>query len=1545
MAAPFPQLFLKKQNAKDRDWVRRSQAVNLIVLALSWLHLGKPSKCPADLTCSTPLSSMQWSVVSRLGEQVADVLRVGVVGPAEMGRGAAKVESLDELVSFLEREARAVVGDGYFNRAASSARNPVGSSQSAGEVVGSMSGAKPMEAKAIEPERLSLPSAPPSFDPTSLLPKQHREVFLDPVAQAEPVDPFADRPPKVRVHASRKQFRELLKRLDASGRIVLAKPDQVREDHLCGAFALVKDAEYDRLILDARPPNSKEITLDAWCKTLASCHTLALQELEPGKNMYFSGTDLKDYYHAFKVTTARAFRNALACPLSVEEAQQLSCFREEHASCPCLSALAMGDNQAVELGQLSHIQLVFTARAFSPYELLVVHGRAPRNAVAAGIVIDDAIFAESAEPGICAPGDMDGVRRLNLLCEEYLQRGLLAHPKKTFRAEGEAEFWGCVANGKTGRVRANPKRMVPLVDLTLRTARLGLASVSILETLAGGWISVLQMRRRMLCLVHFLYEAQRGRVQTDVVRLSAALVEELFVLSILAPLASAEMRALSIPEVFMSDASEWGSASVQAQLPLLLSKEFQRHSLARGAWSKLLTPWKAWLKMHEDLFPADELPDGVPLVSHPLWLLLAQGLDYELHHVKRERTKRHINLIELQAVLEVEKRLAKRRGPCRYLLGSDSQVTLAALVKGRSASPSINKMLQQSLAIVLGSSLYGNYGYVPSLANPSDDPTRGAELRRAVQDLPRWWAAAAAGNFAEFDAWLSALGFDPLQLAGVPFAPVADVDKQRLVDDLLAGLASVQKPERMAKFKEASANLFGAGPADDEISSPTAVFSENSSCTVADVAGCTGAAVSFSTCTGTAGSFPACAEASSVSPLVCNKERSRGQKRDCNPNQDDEKRPKNQKRVRPKIQAVVSQSEQSPTAFCTATVGSEVGTGPLGPPNGAVSARSLPWNSAAGELSDRALKALSEFPASQFVLPNGKRAKKGFVPKFRGFVDLYSGAAGVARRIAKLFGVWVLTVDYSHGPEQDLLQPELQEKIKALLYAEACLGVGMAPECASFSRAVCPPVRSRIFPLGLENVSANMDEKIKRGNAHARFCARLVEICLQLELQYWLENPDSSFLWLLPFFLSKGIGWPEKSYRVDFCRFNTPWRKRTRGATSTKLAGCCELCFRDHEHLVLRGRSSYHRMAWTRVAQVYPGGFCLKLARSMGMAAGLKPLGKQAKLALASCAHAGHDRVGEAASPGPPLRRRERYVDVLLGVQLVNPSTQRLQHKVWADFQEWLAKELSPEAATQVFVCPALAVQMLRSYGVELYRAGHALYELRHLLALVQRLYPSLRAVLSPAGPLVTQWEEINPVQHRQPLPELLYRAMVAVSWMWGWKRFASILLLGFEGIARVGELLRARRGDLVLPSDLGALESAVTFLRIRKLKSMRRGKGRVQHLKIDNELVTAFLENEVGPLEEFLPLFPSSSSTFRSTWRRVLFALHVPKHLQPTPGGLRGGGAIAAYRRGEAIQSIMWRMRLLSLSTLESYLQELAAETFMTKLPHSAKSKIRSAA
>lgn len=157
-------------------------------------------------------------MVRRVEEHVADVLRVGVVGASETGRGAAKVASLEELISVLELQAREIVEDGYISQKSGVASNASGTSLAAGEVIGRMVGAQPVVAKAIETERLCLPSAPPSFDPTPLLPKRHREVFRDPVSLAEPVDPAVDRPPKVRVHASRAQVKELVKRLDASGR-------------------------------------------------------------------------------------------------------------------------------------------------------------------------------------------------------------------------------------------------------------------------------------------------------------------------------------------------------------------------------------------------------------------------------------------------------------------------------------------------------------------------------------------------------------------------------------------------------------------------------------------------------------------------------------------------------------------------------------------------------------------------------------------------------------------------------------------------------------------------------------------------------------------------------------------------------------------------------------------------------------------------------------------------------------------------------------------------------------------------------------------------------------------------------------------------------------------------------------------------------------------------------------------------------------------------------------------------------------------------------
>ena len=815
ISAPYPECFMKKgawgESAEDGGTAAcQRRAINLTVLLLSWLHLNRPRRAPKSLSLGSRLTQPQWSVVRRLEAFYADVAESGLIGPNEMGRTAAKVEGLESLLRRLQEQAEAVLGLSYADcaprRVAAAERNP-GYEKEAGEVIGRLEGGVPVLAKLIEPNRLSLPSDYPSFDPTDLFPEPHRQVYRDPISRAKTIDADYDQPPRVRMNATRVNVLGLLEALDSTGRLRLSTLEEIRPSHLCGAFSLVKDLHKDRLIVDARAPNMLEETLDTWCKTLASPLTLAQVELGVGENMYFSGTDLRDYYHAFKVTDARAKRNTFSCPFRPDQVAHLRAYAaltEEQRKAPwlypSLAALAMGDCQAVELGQLAHIQVALASAALGPEELLVVHGRAPRGHIAAGIVIDDLILAERAPAGRIEPQQLESVCRLHKLCEEYLQRGLAAHPKKTFRGVTKAEFWGCQVDGESGILRANCKRMVPLLVVTVATARLKCATVGLLEVLAGAWVSVLQMRRRMMSLLNHIYVAQRGRERNEIVRFSPQLIDELFALVLLAPLAAVDMRAQSLSEVYMTDASEWGIGIVRSFCPKAFTQEIQRHCLARGAWAKLLSPWQSWLKMHGMLREEAELPDGVPLVSHPLWLVLAQVLQYELVEAKAAGRKEHINLLELKAILALETRLAQRQHSLRYLCGADSQVVLASLVKGRSSSPRLLAALQQSLPVYLGAGLYGNYGYVPSLANPSDDPTRGVSIRSPSREEPSWWASACAGDFGQLDEWLRGLGYDPLSVAQVPLT-VGSVDREALVSDLLSELVKVQKPERLAAFR------------------------------------------------------------------------------------------------------------------------------------------------------------------------------------------------------------------------------------------------------------------------------------------------------------------------------------------------------------------------------------------------------------------------------------------------------------------------------------------------------------------------------------------------------------------------------------------------------------------------------------------------------------------------------------------------------------------------------------------------------------------------
>lgn len=168
--------------------------------------------------------------------------------------------------------------------------------------------------------------------------------------------------------------------------------------------------------------------------------------------------------------------------------------------------------------------------------------------------------------------------------------------------------------------------------------------------------------------------------------------------------------------------------------------------------------------------------------------------------------------------------------------------------------------------------------------------------------------------------------------------------------------------------------------------------------------------------------------------------------------------------------------------------------------------------------------------------------------------------------------------------------------------------------------------------------------------------------------------------------------------------------------------------------------------------------------------------------------------------------------------------------------------------------------------------------------------------------------------------------------------------MLAYFGAGRLGEVLRCCREDLVLPHDVFETTESPVFLRLRSFKSQFRQPSKVQHMKVIDRQACLLLTKVFKHLPLDAPLFDSSPYQYRKRWDLVLRQLAIPESFQLTPGGLRGGAAVYHYKNGKPINDLMWLLRLRSQSTLESYLQEVAALNFFARLPSNARECIRMA-
>jgi hypothetical protein len=287
--------------------------------------------------------------------------------------------------------------------------------------------------------------------------------------------------------------------------------------------------------------------------------------------------------------------------------------------------------------------------------------------------------------------------------------------------------------------------------------------------------------------------------------------------------------------------------------------------------------------------------------------------------------------------------------------------------------------------------------------------------------------------------------------------------------------------------------------------------------------------------------------------------------------------------------------------------------------------------------------------------------------------------------------------------------------------------------------------------------------------------------------------------------------------------------------------------------------------------------------------------------------------------------------------------TQKLRERYWALFENWLTVEgidftaLLADSYHQLEEINAVLV----AYGRKLYSSGKPYNVFAETLNCLSSRRPSLRRHLQGAWDLAFTWTRAEPVCHHTAMPWQILLAMISLSLSYGWVNVAGALALSWGSLLRAGELLAAKRRDLLLPRDVEFSTSTV-LLAIKEPKP--RGTGaKHQAAKLDVPDLIEVVDFAYKDLSENDSLWPFSGQTLRTRFRHLLAALKLPTtqvgNLRPLDlGSLRSGGATWHLQVSEDAEYTRRKGRWLSFKVMEIYVQESLALVYLKRISEQSK-------
>ena len=516
-----------------------------------------------------------------------------------------------------------------------------------------------------------------------------------------------------RIAGSRTEYVRLVRRMCDAGLLQFtARPKAVN-----GVFTVAKDADTDRLIIDAQPAN--RLFIDSPHVNLPNPSHLVLMQVPTGACMFAGKTDLSNYYH--HLALPEWMRPYFALP-ALTAAELASLGLPGDAAHPMCVSLPMGFLHAVYLAQTAHEHVVYSSGALRREDnLLRMTGPLLTDRSAThGIVIDDFFLFSLSRSAATA--------QFQRVLAAYRAAGFVVKDSKVVAPTSDSlKIIGFDVCGSDASITPAADSSLSLIAATLAVLRAGVVTGAGMAHLLGRWTWLLLLRRPALSLLQHVYRfvaVARGRR----FNLWPSVRRELLHLLGVLPLLRASLSAPLFHRAVASDASELAAGVVSTPLtqPLadvlwpLCSSRRHAHTQAILQADSAVNPLR-----HLDSLPSDEaqLVQAEAAAFHRCYAAV-RTCRWATIVSKPWRDPEHINALELRAVLlACHWVLSHPSAACRrVLLLVDSTVALYALWKGRSSAYSILGVLRKINPLLLAGDLTLLTGWLPSEVNPADAP-------------------------------------------------------------------------------------------------------------------------------------------------------------------------------------------------------------------------------------------------------------------------------------------------------------------------------------------------------------------------------------------------------------------------------------------------------------------------------------------------------------------------------------------------------------------------------------------------------------------------------------------------------------------------------------------------------------------------------------------------------------------------------------------------------------------------------------------------------